>query len=75
MNIFNFANIKIFILKKIRSLFKSLGKKENKVLDQIVYENWKKRTDCQNLVWKNQVNDSEHLHVSSGTTFPQTAPP
>jgi len=61
MNIFNFANIKIFILKRIRSLFKSFGKKENKVLDQIVYENWKKRTDCQNLVWKNQVNDGEYL--------------
>tara|TARA_B100000029_G_scaffold482605_1_gene532901 strand:+ start:578 stop:1591 length:1014 start_codon:yes stop_codon:yes gene_type:complete len=64
MNLFNFGNIKIFILKKIRSIFRSFEKKEDKVLDQIIYENWKKRTDCQNLLWKNEVSDSKYLPKS-----------
>ena len=59
-------NLKIFFLSKLRKLFKSLGKKEKKVLNKIKYLQWKSRSDCGNLVWdeninEKEVNNSEHL--------------
>ena len=59
-------NLKIFFLSKLRKLFKSLGKKEKKVLNKIKYLQWKSRSDCGNLVWDENINEkevsnSEHL--------------
>ena len=50
-------DIIIYILKKLRVIFKSLGKKEHKVNNYIKYLFWKKRNDIDELDYNDEIND------------------
>ena len=50
-------NIIIYILKKIRIIFKSLGKNEHKLNNYIKYLFWKKRNDIHKLEYDDEINN------------------
>ena len=47
----------IYILKKLRVIFKSLGKKEHKINNYIKYLFWKKRNDIDKLSYNDKINN------------------
>ena len=52
----------IYILKKLRIIFKSLGKREHQVNNYIKYLFWKKRNDISELNYDNTIS---HLPLNS----------